>query len=444
MTALQLITPATLATLSQGHDKDMTDKLGLIFVGLFDGGSRYPVPFEDAWNWLHYSCKASALRMLAKYEENIHFHKTVVYGTVGAPTHNYFLTTDCFEDIAMRTDSAIGGNVRAFFRAVWNAYLDALRALKGSESLEKAFEMILHKRGCLYLACINEEERLYKYRWTENLQKRNYSHHGHFKGAHSYRLEWAWKAEKPKQAEDTFRDDPLIKGLHRDCEIGGVSHREILHLPAHISMETIYAIAEQAARKSQTCIQHLYVGAANDEKRGDVLLEKEKTQQAVEKEKTEQAEISAKVHIAELDHEFRMEEMRLTRGAGVSDVCRHVRKETDRESSPLPERVPEVQNVPPPPERAPEFVEVPATPPAPAPEIVQVSVTPPAPAPEVVEVPVAPANITEPSQDSPVTTIENFIASGCELGADFEVYGTDFRHMLLKNLKAGQKRHFGT
>jgi hypothetical protein len=191
MSALQLITPATLASVSQGFDKSMTDRLGSIFVGLFDGGSKFPVPFEEAWEWLDYSNKASALCVLTRYTKKVHYIKVEDGNTGGAHAHDYFLTTDCFEDIAMRTDTAVGGNVRKFFRAVRNAYLEALKASKGPDSLEKAFEMILHKRGCLYLACINTTERLYKYGYTDNLQKRNYAHHSHFKGTHSYRFDWA-------------------------------------------------------------------------------------------------------------------------------------------------------------------------------------------------------------------------------------------------------------
>jgi hypothetical protein len=227
----------------------------------------------------------------------------------------------------------------------------------------------------------------------------------------------------------------MIKGLHRDCEIKGVAHREILHRPVHISMDTIYAIAEQAAQKSQTCIQHLYVGgAANDEKRCDVLLEKEKTHQA---------EISAKVHIAELDHEFRMEEMRLKHGGVASQECRR-EPEIERDAFESQGGSTKVET-PQPPAQVPEVSEecsrpLACTPEIPqplprAPEIAEESCQPLARDPEVVE--------SAPAEDSPRATVENFIAAGCEVGPGLEVYGTDFRHRLLKMVKAGQRHHFG-
>jgi hypothetical protein len=307
MTSRQIITPSALETISNGYERSMTDRLGSIFVGMFhDHGNKYPVPFEEAWQWLGYSNKANALRRLDKYKENESFIRFDDTGTGGAVAHIYFLTTDCFEDLAMRTETAVGDAVRQYFRAIRNAYVGALRSLKAIESREKALEMTFDMQGCIYLACIHESMNLYKYGCSTNIQKRNVAHRNHFKSPYTYRLEWAWKADRPKDAEDSFKNDPLIKELHKEVEIGGTLHREIIQLPERVDKSTVLAIAERAAHKSQNCIQNLYIGgASNDEKCKEVLLAKEKTRQA-------EIECQAKVRMAELDHALRMEELKLS------------------------------------------------------------------------------------------------------------------------------------
>lgn len=175
-------------------------------------------------------------------------------------------------------------------------------------SREKAIEMLFEGQGCLYLACIHESQRLYKYGCSANLQQRTAMHKSHFKHPYMYRLEFAWKADRPREAEDTFKCDPIIKELHTEIEVGGIKHREIIHLPDRVNKSTVVAIAEKAAHNTQRTIQHLYVGAglSNDEKSKEVLLAKEKTKQA---------KIKAKVRLAELD--LRMEELRLTHSKSI-------------------------------------------------------------------------------------------------------------------------------
>lgn len=113
--------------------------------------------------------------------EGVDFNVHVNYQTGGGPSNIYFLTTDCFEDLAMRTETPVGDSVRRYFRAIRNAYVDALRSHKAIVSREKAIEMLFEGQDCLYLACIHETQRLYKYGCSANLQQRTAMHKSHFK-----------------------------------------------------------------------------------------------------------------------------------------------------------------------------------------------------------------------------------------------------------------------
>lgn len=289
-------------------------QLASVFVKAFDDkGQRFPIDLDEAYVWLQYGRKDSALRTLkAHFTENTDYicaagevHQTVGSGALaGSAPDKYYLTTDAFENFAMGARTEAGDRVRAFFRAIRDAYVELTTNPPSQQlSREKALELLFEGQGCLYLACIHESSKLYKYGCSTNLPKRNLAHRSHFKPPYSYRLEMAWKADRPRDAEDTFKGDPLIKEIHEEVEIGGTVHREIIRLPDHVDKGIVLAIAERAAHKTQNTIQHLYVGgSSNDEKSKEVLLAKEKTRQA---------DIQAKVRLAELDHELKMEELRL-------------------------------------------------------------------------------------------------------------------------------------
>ncbi|GAQ90528.1 hypothetical protein KFL_006520040 [Klebsormidium nitens] len=128
-----------------------------------------------------------------------------------------------------------GDRVRALFRAIRDAYVELTTAAPNQQLLrKKELEMLFEGQGCLYLACIHESAKLYKYGCSANLQKRNLAHRSHFKPPFSYRLEMAWKADQPPDAEENFKDDPLIREIHEAVEIGGTVHREIIRLPDHV------------------------------------------------------------------------------------------------------------------------------------------------------------------------------------------------------------------
>jgi hypothetical protein len=110
------------------------EELGKVFVKAFDDrGQRYLIDFDDAYVWLQYGKKDSALRAL-KARFTLHTDHTVVFGRPhfevgstslsGSTPDKYYSTIDAFERFAMAAQTEAGERVRAFFRAIRDAYLE--------------------------------------------------------------------------------------------------------------------------------------------------------------------------------------------------------------------------------------------------------------------------------------------------------------------------------
>jgi phage anti-repressor protein len=111
---------------------------------LFNSASPFPVPFDLAWQWVDYSLKENAVKMLkATFTENEDYivdpfsssltkkPQGAGSGSVGRPQINYFISIDCLKLIGMMAKSTEGKKVREYF-------LDCERELK---AINKALDI---------------------------------------------------------------------------------------------------------------------------------------------------------------------------------------------------------------------------------------------------------------------------------------------------------------
>lgn len=89
---------------------------------LYDSNDRFPVDFDEAWKWLGYARKDSALRsfLTMGFEFKTDFailHINVEYSdrSVGQPSSDYRLTVDCLKTFAMMAKTKAGQQVRRYF-----------------------------------------------------------------------------------------------------------------------------------------------------------------------------------------------------------------------------------------------------------------------------------------------------------------------------------------
>lgn len=107
-----------------------------LVMGFFKSENPYPVDFEEAWQWLDYSSKGKAKRLLTKnFIENEHYIFALPIGQAknGRGGHNresIFLSKDCFKDMAMLAETAQGKIARKYFRACETA----LKELKNKQA----------------------------------------------------------------------------------------------------------------------------------------------------------------------------------------------------------------------------------------------------------------------------------------------------------------------
>jgi phage anti-repressor protein len=108
--------------------------LARVFIKAFDSrGSPFPIDFEDVWQFLDYSTKGNALQKLKRcFQEGIdfaffkgHVMKDQSTGQItGKQPDSYQLTENAFEHFAMSAPGSKGHQVRGFFLAVRNAWLE--------------------------------------------------------------------------------------------------------------------------------------------------------------------------------------------------------------------------------------------------------------------------------------------------------------------------------
>jgi anti-repressor protein len=121
----------------------------------FQLGDRFPVNFDDAWQWLGYSTKQKAKDcLIANFLQGEDFNLPVELGTLAVPrpAQKILLTTDCFKMWGMVAGTAQGKQVRLYFLecekiakqkqeaipALPQTYLEALKALVAATEREEA------------------------------------------------------------------------------------------------------------------------------------------------------------------------------------------------------------------------------------------------------------------------------------------------------------------
>jgi anti-repressor protein len=84
-----------------------------------ESDQEFAVNFDDAWQWLEYSRKDAAKRVLvANFEQNIDYlvsHTIVENLSGGRPTEEIYLTKSCFKELAMLSGTARGKEIRLYF-----------------------------------------------------------------------------------------------------------------------------------------------------------------------------------------------------------------------------------------------------------------------------------------------------------------------------------------
>jgi phage anti-repressor protein len=175
--------------------------LGRVFVKAFDvRGQQYAIDFDDAWVWLAYGRKDNALRTLkAHFTEGadyITLHGTPLLqeGSVmqGSTPDKYYLTTNAFEDFAMAARTDAGKLVRAFFRAIRDAYVELTTQGQLALSQEQALTMAYHKKNVIYIGEVRAKgeniERLCKVGQTSDIAKRCDLHKQTFRSPFYFQL----------------------------------------------------------------------------------------------------------------------------------------------------------------------------------------------------------------------------------------------------------------
>jgi phage anti-repressor protein len=82
------------------------------FGRIVRSSEQYPVDFDQAWQWVGYSNKANALRILqSKFEAGTDYSSLLMNrsdGNPGKPYTAYFLTVDCFKSFCMMAGTEKG------------------------------------------------------------------------------------------------------------------------------------------------------------------------------------------------------------------------------------------------------------------------------------------------------------------------------------------------
>jgi phage anti-repressor protein len=117
------------------------------FEKIAQSTEKFPVDFDKAWQWVEYSNKANALRILQGNFKAETDYSSVLRnrsdGKPGKPYKAYYLTIYCFESFCMLAQTDKGKEVRDFFikiKEAWNTLemlikrLEQMGALPGRET----------------------------------------------------------------------------------------------------------------------------------------------------------------------------------------------------------------------------------------------------------------------------------------------------------------------
>ncbi len=111
---------------------------------------EFSVYFDDAWQWLQYSKKSNAKRVLiANFEEKVDY-LTVLNNE---QSKDIYLTSDCFKQLAMIAGTPIGKEVRLY-------YLQCEKELKAIKSNQPIMPNTLIEAVECYLSTLKEKQAL--------------------------------------------------------------------------------------------------------------------------------------------------------------------------------------------------------------------------------------------------------------------------------------------
>lgn len=120
--------------------------------GLLRSTDEFPVDFEDAWQWIGYTRKDSALKRLKKnfilgvdYVDDSEEFSAVCRKNLqaGRPSDLFFLTVDCFKSFAMMAGTDRGREVRKYF-------LDCEKHLKVLTQQQRAAGVTLDQQWSMW------------------------------------------------------------------------------------------------------------------------------------------------------------------------------------------------------------------------------------------------------------------------------------------------------
>ena len=88
-----------------------------LIVSLLQSQNDFPVDFDDAWQWVGYSRKSDAKKVLeASFDEGSDFCGDLRKNNLrGRPLEKIFLTVDCFKSFCMMAGTTKGKDVRRYF-----------------------------------------------------------------------------------------------------------------------------------------------------------------------------------------------------------------------------------------------------------------------------------------------------------------------------------------
>jgi phage antirepressor YoqD-like protein len=84
-------------------------------IAFLNSGEKFPIDFDDAWQWLGYSTKASAKRKLTSMIDGVDFSTMMLESQNGRPSELIKLSVDAFKNLGMLAGTEKGRQVRRYF-----------------------------------------------------------------------------------------------------------------------------------------------------------------------------------------------------------------------------------------------------------------------------------------------------------------------------------------
>ena len=118
------------------HTFDLT-----IAQNLYDSSEKFPVEYQDAWQWLGYGRKNNALRSFLsnEFDEGTDFVVLLIKeqnseASEGRPSSDYRLTVDCLKTFAMMAKTEAGKQVRRYFLQCEKSHKESAQTIALLES----------------------------------------------------------------------------------------------------------------------------------------------------------------------------------------------------------------------------------------------------------------------------------------------------------------------